>query len=55
MKGEFYIMTVEELYKRGLMPTNMYNQLNGKGLNENYRDFKNRQSEKFFDDIQIRA
>ena len=44
-------MTVEELYKRGLMPTNMYNQLNGKSLNENYRDFKNRQSEMFFDDI----
>lgn len=44
-------MTVDELYEMGYMPSNMYYQLNGKTLNENYRDFKNKQSKKFFDEI----
>ena len=48
-------MTVDELYERGFMNTNMYYQLNGKSLNENYRDFKNKQSKKFFDEIIMRA
>ena len=48
-------MTVDELYERGFMNTNMYYQLNGKSLDENYRDFKNKQSKKFFDEIKIRA
>lgn len=48
-------MTVDELYEMGYMPSNMYYQLNGKTLNENYRDFKNKQSKKFFDEILIKA
>ena len=48
-------MTPDELYERGLMPQNIYYQLNGKSLAENYRHFKNHQSKKFFDEIDIRA
>ena len=48
-------MTVDELYEMGYMPSNMYYQLNGKTLNENYRDFKNKQSKKFFDEILIKT
>lgn len=48
-------MTTEELYEMGYMPSNMYYQLNGKTLNENYRDFKNKQSKKFFDEILIKT
>ena len=44
-------MTVDELYEMGYMPSNMYYQLNGKSINENYRDFKNKQSRKFFEKI----
>lgn len=35
-------MTVDELYEMGYMPSDMYYQLNGKSINENYRDFKNK-------------
>ena len=48
-------MTVDELYEMGYMPSNMYYQLNGKTLNENYRDFKNKQSKKFFDEILMKS
>lgn len=48
-------MTVDELYEMGYLPSNMYYQLNGKSINENYRDFKNKQSKKFFDEILIKA
>lgn len=48
------MMTVDELYEMGYMPVDFYNQLNGKSLNENYRDFKNRQSKKFFDEILVK-
>lgn len=48
-------MTTEELYEMGYMPSNMYYQLNGKTLNENYRDFKNKQSKKFFDEILMKT
>ena len=48
-------MTVDELYEMGYMPSDMYYQLNGKSINENYRDFKNKQSKKFFDEILIKA
>lgn len=37
---------IEELYKSGTMPDWIYYQLNGKDINENYRDFlRKRQKE----------
>ena len=46
------IEQIEQLHNRGLMPDNIYYQINGKSLQENYMDILRKRQEQYRQDIE---